>query len=257
MYSQIIKEGFFNLETVPEAKTLTNRGTCHKRLTLMILHSYGLVSSRLKKACKMGVPLCKRETSQQATSQRNLLELRLETAWKSVVWRKDKRKKKTTGRDRILHMCVCACVFASVCVRGRIPGELAYAYLKELSGTLRSYRPSSWITCILENIRQLKHYAPVSSAPAFIIKVQQHFQGILERRMTDVVRTYSNDVRRFTRYRPVDTITKLHMACYMLPHEKLIPVREMLNPDVPPTLLSVLRTQSTSWRSKEGMCRLP
>ena len=27
MYSQIIKEGFLNLETVPEAKTLTNRGT--------------------------------------------------------------------------------------------------------------------------------------------------------------------------------------------------------------------------------------
>ena len=38
MYSQIIKEGFLNLETVPEAKTLTNRGTFHKRLTLMILH---------------------------------------------------------------------------------------------------------------------------------------------------------------------------------------------------------------------------
>ena len=28
-----------NLETVPEAKPLTNRGTFHKRLTLMILHS--------------------------------------------------------------------------------------------------------------------------------------------------------------------------------------------------------------------------
>ena len=27
-----------NLETVPEAKQLTNRGTSHKRLTLMILH---------------------------------------------------------------------------------------------------------------------------------------------------------------------------------------------------------------------------
>ena len=38
MYSQIIKEGFLNLETVPEAKQLTNRGTFHKRLTLMILH---------------------------------------------------------------------------------------------------------------------------------------------------------------------------------------------------------------------------
>ena len=38
MYSQIIKEGFLNLETVPEAKTLTSRGTFHKRLTLMILH---------------------------------------------------------------------------------------------------------------------------------------------------------------------------------------------------------------------------
>ena len=38
MYSQIIKEGFLNLETVPEAKTLTNRGTFHKQLTLMILH---------------------------------------------------------------------------------------------------------------------------------------------------------------------------------------------------------------------------
>ena len=40
MYSQIIKEGFLNLETVPEAKTLTNRGTFHKRLTLMILHKH-------------------------------------------------------------------------------------------------------------------------------------------------------------------------------------------------------------------------
>ena len=39
MYSQIIKEGFLNLETVPEAKTLANRGTFHKRLTLMILHT--------------------------------------------------------------------------------------------------------------------------------------------------------------------------------------------------------------------------
>ena len=39
MHSQIIKEGFLNLETVPEAKTLTNRGTFHKRLTLMILHT--------------------------------------------------------------------------------------------------------------------------------------------------------------------------------------------------------------------------
>ena len=38
MYSQIIKEGFLNLETVPEAKPLTNRGTFHKRLTLIILH---------------------------------------------------------------------------------------------------------------------------------------------------------------------------------------------------------------------------
>ena len=42
MYSQIIKEGFLNLETVPEAKSLTNRGTLHKRLTLMILHILGL-----------------------------------------------------------------------------------------------------------------------------------------------------------------------------------------------------------------------
>ena len=42
MYSQIIKEGFLNLETVPEAKTLTNRSTFHKRLTLMILHTKAL-----------------------------------------------------------------------------------------------------------------------------------------------------------------------------------------------------------------------
>ena len=40
MYSQIIEEGFLNLETVPEAKTLTNRGTFHKRLMLMILHIF-------------------------------------------------------------------------------------------------------------------------------------------------------------------------------------------------------------------------
>ena len=38
MYSQIIKEGFLNLKTVPEAKPLTNRGTFHKQLTLMISH---------------------------------------------------------------------------------------------------------------------------------------------------------------------------------------------------------------------------
>ena len=50
MYSQIIKEGFLNLETVPEAKTLTNRGTFHKRLTLMILHNLGN-SSRKRAFC--------------------------------------------------------------------------------------------------------------------------------------------------------------------------------------------------------------
>ena len=88
---------------------------------------------------------------------------------------------------------------------------------------------------VLEYMRQSKHYTPVSSAAGFVRKAQHHFHGILERQISDVVRTYSNDVRRFTRYRPVDTITKLHMACYMLPHEKLIPTREMLNPDVPPT----------------------
>ena len=48
-----------------------------------------------------------------------------------------------------VRVCVCVCVWVCVCVCAwRIPGELAYAYLKELSGTLRSYRPSSWITCI-------------------------------------------------------------------------------------------------------------
>ena len=207
----------------------------------------------------MGVPLCKRETSQQATSQRNLLELRLETAWKSVVWRKDKRKKKTTGRDRILHMCVCACVFASVCVRGRIPGELAYAYLKELSGTLRSYRPSSWITCIPgETYGSLKPLCSSLFCSSFHHQGAATFSGhpgaSHDRRCAHI---QQRRAKIHTLTALSDTITKLHMACYMLPHEKLIPVREMLNPDVPPTLLSVLRTQSTSWRSKEGMCRLP
>ena len=61
MYSQI-KEGFLNLETVPKAKTLTNRHTFHKRLTLIILHARSCLALAPPKAHERARRLTTSET---------------------------------------------------------------------------------------------------------------------------------------------------------------------------------------------------
>ena len=86
---------------------------------------------------------------------------------------------------------------------------------------------------VLEYMSHSKQYASVTASNKFIMKLKQKFEGIVEKRIGEVVRMYANDVRRYGRFRALDMITKLHMASVMLPMENIVPEKQTLLPDAP------------------------
>ena len=86
---------------------------------------------------------------------------------------------------------------------------------------------------VIEYMRHSKQYTLITSSEKFMLKLRRRFEELVTKQIGDVVRMYSIDVRRFTKFRRIDMITKLHMASVMLPMEKIIPTREMLLPEAP------------------------
>ena len=86
---------------------------------------------------------------------------------------------------------------------------------------------------VIEYMRHSKQYTSVTSSEKFILKLRRRFEDLVTNRIGDVVKIYSIDVLRLSKFRRIDLITKLHMASVMLPMEKIIPTREMLLPEAP------------------------
>ncbi|CAK9047172.1 unnamed protein product [Durusdinium trenchii] len=96
---------------------------------------------------------------------------------------------------------------------------------------------------VMEYMSHSTQYGMVTSSDKFMLKLRQHFEGVVARRISGVVEMYGNDVRRYTRFRAIDVITKLHMASAMLPMEKIIPTEAMLLPE--PAMATKVSTQSS------------